>query len=350
MRDKGGGTFDLSQEWPVLRSIVDRRLTGLLAAAILSLGACFSEPAAAAAQSFEQWLAGVRTEARARGVSDRIFEAAFDGVQPIPRVIELDRSQPEFRLKFDEYLARVVTAGRIATARRLMIEHAALLDEVSAKYKVQKRFIVALWGIESDFGRITGGFPVIAALATLAFDGRRSTFFRKELLLALDILQQGHIAPADMKGSWAGAMGQNQFMPSSFHNFAVDHNGDGHKDIWGSLPDVFASIARYLARSGWDDTTTWGREVDLPKGFDSKLIGSEIKKPLSAWQSLGIRKAGGGDLPGRDLRAAIVEVTQRNDGPRHFVVYENFEVILKWNRSTYFAIAVGTLADALDAR
>ncbi|MEQ9330297.1 lytic murein transglycosylase [Thalassobaculum sp.] len=334
----------------MLRSFVDRRLTGLLAAAILLTVAGLSEPAAAASQSFEQWLAGVRTEARARGVSDRIFDAAFDGVQPIPRVIELDRNQPEFRLKFDEYLGKVVTAGRIATARRLMAEHAALLDEVSAKYKVQKRFIVALWGIESDFGRITGGFPVVAALATLAFDGRRGAFFRKELLLALDILQQGHIAPADMKGSWAGAMGQNQFMPSSFHAFAVDHNGDGHKDIWGSLPDVFASIARYLARSGWNDDITWGREVELPKGFDGKLVGLETKKPLSAWQSLGVRKADGGDLPGRDLRAAVVEVTQRNAGPRHFVAYENFEVILKWNRSTYFAIAVGTLADALDAR
>ena len=265
----------------MLRSFVDRRPTGLLAAAILLAVASFSAPAAAASQSFDQWLAGVRTEARARGVSDRIFDAAFDGVQPIPRVIELDRNQPEFRLKFDEYLGKVVTAGRIATARRLMAEHAALLDEVAAKYKVQKRFIVALWGIESDFGRITGGFPVVAALATLAYDGRRSAFFRKELLLALDILQQGHIAPADMKGSWAGAMGQNQFMPSSFHAFAVDHNGDGHKDIWTTRGDVFASAANYLSSAGWREGMPWGGRVTLPAAFDSGLAGNRSTLPLA---------------------------------------------------------------------
>jgi membrane-bound lytic murein transglycosylase B len=145
-------------------------------------------------------------------------------------------------------------------------------------------------------------------------------------------------------------MGQSQFMPSSFHRFAVDHDGDGHKDIWGTVADVFASIARYLSRSGWRDDITWGREVELPAGFDRSLIGPEAARPLSDWQALGLRRAGGGDLPGRDLKAAVVEVTQREGGPRHFAAYENFEVILKWNRSTYFAIAVGTLADALDAR
>ncbi len=335
----------------MLRRVLDRRPIGLLAAAILLAAACLTAPAAATqSQSFEQWLQGVRADAKARGVSDRILDAAFAGVQPIPRIIELDRNQPEFRLKFDEYLGKVVTQGRIATGRRLLAENAALLDEVAAKYGVQTRCIVALWGIESDFGRSTGGFPVIAALATLAYDGRRAAFFRRELMLALEILEQGHIAPAEMKGSWAGAMGQSQFMPSSFHSFAVDHNGDGHKDIWGTLPDVFASIARYLARSGWRDDITWGREVEVPKGFATALVGLETKKPLSDWQKLGVRRPGGGDLPGRDLAASIVEVTQRNAGPRHFLAYGNFDVILKWNRSTYFAIAVGTLADALDAR
>jgi membrane-bound lytic murein transglycosylase B len=145
-------------------------------------------------------------------------------------------------------------------------------------------------------------------------------------------------------------MGQSQFMPSSFHRFAVDHDGDGHKDIWATLPDVFASIARYLSQSGWRDDTTWGREVALPNGFDRSQIGLETKKPLSAWQALGVRKHGGGEMPGRDLEAAIVEVTERSGRARHFAAYADFEVILKWNRSTYFAIAVGTLADALDAR
>ncbi|MEQ8397273.1 lytic murein transglycosylase [Thalassobaculum sp.] len=327
---------------------VRRILDTLRAVAIVAV---LAPPAAGAStQPFDQWLSGVRTEAKGRGVSDRTLDAAFAGVAPIPRVIELDRNQPEFRLKFDEYMNRVVTQTRIDRGRRLLEEHRQLLDEVEAKYRVQKRFIVALWGIETDFGRITGGFPVIASLATLAYDGRRSTFFRRELMFALEILEQGHIAPADMKGSWAGAMGQNQFMPSSFHRFAVDHNGDGHKDIWNSLPDVFASIARYLSGSGWRDDMTWGREVMLPDGFDRKLIGSDARKPLSDWEALGVRRADGGPLPGRDLQAKIVEVTERSGRARHFAAYEDFDVILKWNRSTYFAVAVGTLADALDAR
>lgn len=335
----------------MLRIVADRLIARTLSVALVLAGVCLAGPVTAApSQSFELWLDGVRAEAKTRGVSDRILDAALEGVQPIPRVIELDRNQPEFRLKFDEYLSRVVTPGRIATGRRLLDEHARLLDQVSEKYGVQKRFIVALWGIETDFGRITGGFPVVAALATLAYDGRRSAFFRKELMLALEILEQGHIAPPEMKGSWAGAMGQSQFMPSSFHRFAVDHDGDGHKDIWGTLPDVFGSIARYLSQSGWRDDITWGREARLPEGFDRSLIGPETRKPLSAWQELGVRKADGTALPGRDLQASIIEVTERGGRARHFLAYENFEVILKWNRSTYFAVAVGTLADALDAR
>jgi len=336
----------------VIRLFDDRRITALLGVAVLlaSLGTARAPDATAATQPFEQWLGEVRSEARSRGVSDGILDAAFAGVAPIPRIIELDRNQPEFKLKFDEYLSRVVSDARIATGRRLLDEHARLLDEIEAKYRVQKRFIVALWGVETDFGRITGGFPVIAALATLAYDGRRSAFFRKELMLALDILQQGHIKPDAMKGSWAGAMGQNQFMPSSFHRFAVDHDGDGHKDIWGTLPDVFASIARYLSESGWRHDQTWGREVELPKNFDRGQLGLEIRKPLSAWQDLGVRRADGGALPGRDVAASIVEVVERSGRARHFAAYEDFNVILKWNRSTYFAVAVGTLADALDAR
>ena len=169
-------------------------------------------------------------------------------------------------------------------------------------------------------------------------------------MLALEILEQGHIAPKDMQGSWAGAMGQSQFMPSSFHRFAVDHDGDGDKDIWGSLPDVFGSIATYLSGSGWRDDLTWGREVSIPVGFDRTQIADETRRSLPEWQELGVRRAGGGDLPTRAVPGRIVEVTQRDGSSRHFMAYENFETILKWNRSTYFAIAVGTLADALGAR
>lgn len=321
-----------------------------LGAGLGLLVAAWTGHAAANEQPFSVWLDGVRQEAKGRGVSDRILDEALAGVKPIPRIIELDRSQPEFKLKVDEYLARVVTSGRIKYGRALLQKHADILDEVSKQYGVQSRFIVALWGIETDFGRITGGFPVVDALATLAYDGRRSAFFRKELMMALDILEQGHIKPKDMQGSWAGAMGQSQFMPSSFHRFAVDHDHDGDKDIWGSLPDVFGSIATYLSGSGWRDDLTWGREVSIPKSFDRAMIEKETRKTLPQWQQIGVRQRDGGDLPSRAVEGRIVEVTQRDGASRYFVAYQNFETILKWNRSTYFAIAVGTLADALGAR
>jgi len=176
-----------------------------------------------------------------------------------------------------------------------------LLEEVAQKYGVQARFIVAFWGIETDFGRITGGFPLVPALATLAYDGRRSAYFRKELLNALEILDGGHIAPKDMVGSWAGAMGQCQFMPSSFLNFAVDGDGDGRKDIWTNRKDVFASAANYLSRSGWKGDQTWGRQVRLPDGFDAKLADLDVRKTLAEWQGLGVRRLDGSDLPVRDL-------------------------------------------------
>jgi len=301
---------------------------------------------AVAQQEFGAWLSDLRAEALGRGIKPATLDAALAGLSPIPRVIELDRRPPEFTLTFTQYLERVVPDRRVQVGRRKLEEHATLLDEISRKYHVQPRFIVALWGVETDFGRITGGFPVVASLATLAHDGRRSAFFRKELMLALEILDQGHIAPGDMKGSWAGAMGQNQFMPSSFHAFAVDHDGDGHKDIWGTLPDVFASIANYLSRSGWRDDITWGRPVRLPKDFPAALTGRKITKALAEWQALGVRRDDGGDLPGRNLQASVI-TPQKNSLAPAYVGYHNYNVILRWNRSDYFAVAVGTLADRL---
>jgi len=335
------GTTRPSARWSMVAAFLTLALAGL---------ADLQPTPAGAAEPFDVWLDGVRAEARDRGVSDRILDAALADVTPIPRVIELDRKQPEFSLKFDEYIGRVISDARIQAGRTRIDRHAELLHRVADKYGVQPRFIVALWGIETAYGRITGGFPVIAALATLAHDGRRSKFFRNQLMLALEILEEGHIAPADMQGSWAGAMGQSQFMPSSFHSFAVDHDGDGDKDIWGSLEDVFGSIANYLAKSGWRDDITWGREVVLPQGFDMAQIEAETRRGLNDWQALGVRRPGGGDLPGRNLQARIVMVTERSGRARYFVAYDNFDVILKWNRSTYFAIAVGTLADSLASR
>ena len=319
----------------------------LLFLGVLMAGASVAGSAGAATvQPFDVWIEGVRAEALERGVRPETLDSALRGVEPIPRVIELDRNQPEFKLTFRQYLDRVVTDRRARLGRTHLETHAALLDEVSQAFRVQPRFIVALWGIETDFGRITGGFPVIAALATLAHDGRRSAFFRRELMLALEIIDQGHIAASDMTGSWAGAMGQNQFMPSSYHAFAVDHDGDGDKDIWTSLPDVFASIANYLSRSGWADNQTWGREVRLPDGFSPDLVGKKVTRGLNDWQRFGVRRADGTDLPRRNLPGSII-TPERDSMVPAYVVYDNFEVILKWNRSDYFALAVGTLADRL---
>lgn len=299
-----------------------------------------------ATQDFSTWLNGVRAEAKASGVRESTLDKALTGIEPIPRVIELDRRQPEFKLTFNQYLERVVNDRRARLGKRKLAEHRELLDAISRKYRVQPRFIVALWGIETDFGRITGGFPVIASLATLAHDGRRGAFFRKELMLALRIIDQGHISSDNMIGSWAGAMGQNQFMPSSFHAYAVDHDGDGNKDIWGTLPDVFASIANYLSKSGWRDDETWGRPATVPGDFNASLTGRKLRKTLSEWQSLGVRKADGTNLPSRDLKASIISPEKKSLEPV-FIAYHNFRVILKWNRSDYFAIAVGTLSDRL---
>ena len=300
----------------------------------------------AAEKSFTAWKADLRADVLSAGVSAKTFDAAMTNVVEIPRVIELDRKQPEFSLTFEEYIKRVVPAARVKKAKQKLAENRQKLEEVSKKIGVQPRFIVAFWGIETDFGRLTGGFKVVDALATLAYDGRRSAYFRKELINALKILDQGHIGVADMKGSWAGAMGQCQFMPSSFLNFAVDYDGDGHKDIWNTKADVFGSAANYLKKSGWKGDQTWGRKVQLPKGFDLKLAGIKNQsKPLSVWQKLGVRRADGTDLPTRDLPAWLV-LGDGKTGPA-FLVYNNYKTILKWNRSTYFAVAVGTLADRI---
>ena len=238
--------------------------------------------------------------------------------------------------------------ARVNRGKRLLRKHRALLTEIGDAYGVQPRFIVALWGIESDFGRVTGGFPVLDSLATLAFDGRRGEFFRGQLIEALRIVDDGHIQPDKMLGSWAGAMGQSQFMPSSFQQFAVDHDGDGRRDIWGTLPDVFASAANYLARAGWKHDHTWGRQVRLPEGFDHDLAGLGVKKPLNEWQALGVRRSNGDDLPTRPLPASLI--LPGGPGGPAFLTYPNYRVLLKWNRSHYFATTVGQFADILAAR
>ena len=292
------------------------------------------------------WLNGVKREAQAQGVRVETVDAALQGFKPNETVIRLDRKQPEGTLSFAQYMDRVVTPQRIKQGRRLYRQHSSLLERIGKAYGVQPRFIVALWGIETNFGGNTGGFDIIPALATLAYEGRRAEFFRKELMNALQIVDAGHISLEDFQGSWAGAMGQSQFMPSSFLAYAQDYNGDGRKDIWKTLPDVFASIANYLKQAGWSDDETWGRKVRLPRGFKTELASREIKKPLEEWAAMGVRRADGSALPMRKgLMASIVYPGEV--GEEAYLTYANYDRIMKWNRSTYFATAVGTLSDAI---
>ena len=328
---------------PSLRARPVALLASLLALATLASAGVRAE----GHQSFENWKSELRDEALSRGISAQSFDTAFAGVAPIERVIELDRSQPEFTLTLETYLNKVVSATRVKKARQKLVEHRAILKEVSQKFGVQPRFIVALWGIETNFGQHTGGFSVIAALSTLAYDGRRSAYFRKELLNALQIIEDGHIKSADMKGSWAGAMGQSQFMPSSFLSYAYDYNGDGRRDIWGTQQDVFASIANYLGSVGWRDDMTWGRQVSVPDNVDGKKLSeAKTRKSMEEWRALGIKNSDGGALPKRNLTSRLV-VPSRSGG-QAYLAYANYDNILKWNRSNYFAIAVGTLADMIE--
>jgi len=317
----------------------------------LAFVAGLASPVLASNQPFDEWLVELRAEARGLGISEATLDSALSGIEPLPRVIELDRSQPEFTLTFDEYLDRFVSEWRRKTAARMLVEHADILDRVAAKYGVQKRYIVTFWGMETSFGKYLGSFNIPQSLATLAHDGRRSAYFRKELLNALKIIEQGHIKAADMKGSWAGAMGQSQFMPSSFLNFAEDWDGDGRRDIWGTTEDVFASTANYLAKAGWRDDITWGRKVRIPGNLviagmgATKLFETKSRHTLPVWQKAGVRSADGTNLPSRPLSARLV-MPEGVGGPA-YLVYSNYESILRWNRSNYYALAIGTLSDSL---
>lgn len=315
--------------------------------ALAAVAACFLAGLASgrADEAFSSWLQDLEREARSRHISAGTLQTVLPRLQVLPRVLDLQRRQPESRLTFSQYRHRVVPADRVVQARHRLERHGDLLDEVGRRFGVQPRFIVALWGIESDFGRNTGDVPVLSSLATLAYAGSRRDYFRRELLEALTVIDAGEVAVDAMLGSWAGAMGQCQFMPSSFRRLAVDGNGDGRRDIWSTPADVFASIARFLSAHGWRDDQTWGREVRLPPGFDHRLASPDARLRLGRWQALGVRRTDGRDLPGRDLWATLVTPDKRG-GPA-FLVYEDFDVLLRWNRSNHFALAVGYLADRL---
>lgn len=309
--------------------------------------------------SYESYVESLKQEALERGFSQQVVDSSFANITFYKRAIKADKNQPENVETLDTYLPKRVPLWKVNRARSLYKKHQALLTDIGEKYGVQPRFIVALWGLETNFGKFTGGFHVVSALSTLAYEGRREAFFKKQLWAALTILKEGHISAENMKGSWAGAMGQNQFMPTSFLSYAVDGDGDGKKDIWNNYADVFSSMANYLKQEGWNDELTWGRQVKLPDNFDVSLAipkntGSRknwlkawanSEKSLAQWQSLGVRRADGTNLPKVDIKAALV--FPDDEKGRAYLAYDNYKSLMHWNLSYYFVSSVGHLSDRI---
>lgn len=298
--------------------------------------------ASPARADFNTFIAGLWPEAQAAGVSRKTFDDAFQGVKSDPSVIAQTKKQSEFVRPIWDYVNGAVTGNRITRGRAMAGEWADTIASVEGRYGIDKRAFMGIWGMETSYGSFFGGHSVIRALASLAYVRYRDDFFRKELITALVILEQGHVEKADMRGSWAGAMGHTQFMPSSFMKHAVDHDGDRHKDIWSSVPDALASTANYLKDYGWKQGVPWGVEVDLPERLDLKsALG---KKSFSAFAALGIARSGGRALPARGEASLFMPAGIK--GPK-FLITDNFKVIKAYNSSDAYALGVGLLGDAI---
>lgn len=297
-------------------------------------------------KNFNEWLVELESEAIKRGISKDTFNTAMKNVVIIDKVKTLDKKQPERVITFNDYFKRTVNNRRIKIGREKFNLHKNEILDIANQYGVQARFILAIWGIETNYGTYTGTFSVISSLTTLAYNGRREKFFRRQLLDSLEIIDKGYIELENMKGSWAGAMGQSQFMPSSYLEYAQDYDKDGKKDIWSNYLDVFASIAFYLKSHGWDDTRTWGRQVLVPKTIlDTYKENFTKKETLKYWSDVGLKMINGDDLPYLNLNANLI----LPDGPlgNAFLVYNNFYKIKKYNSSTYYALSVGILSDRI---
>jgi len=294
-------------------------------------------------QKFARWVAEFRASARAAGIDEATLQSAFDNVRFVPRAVAADRAQPEFTRTVWAYLDSAVSAQRVARGQEKLQQLHPQVDAITARYGVPTEVIFAIWGMESNFGSNVGDIPTIDALATLGFEGRREEWARGQLLAALKILQNRDIAREQMIGSWAGAMGQTQFLPSNFLAYAVDADGDGRRDIWGSVPDVVASTANFLARSGWQAGQPWGLEVRLPSGFDYARA-DDVRQPASQWAGEGVQSVDGAPLPALEGASILLPAGAR--GPA-FLVGTNFRTILRYNNSTSYALAVGLLAQKL---
>lgn len=295
--------------------------------------------------AFDRWAVEFKQRAVQEGISAEVVERAFEGVEPDPIVVKLDRKQPEGQVTLAKYLSNTVTKGRITRGRELMDEHKDLLRDISRTYGVQPKFIVALWGIESNYGVNPGSFSVVRSLATLAYEGRRRDFFSNELIAALKIIEAEHMDPSELIGSWAGAMGDCQFMPSTYLRHAADGDNDGHRDIWNSTPDALASIASYLHSLKWNDELGWGVPVTLPEGFSEAEADIKHTKTAREWRKRGLEWAEDDKQFGQN--AALSAIYADKPNLVAYLVTENYKATLQWNRSRYFATAVGTLADQL---
>ena len=325
----------------------------MLGAGVVALA---QDIAVEAPQPFDEWLEDLVEEARDRGYSEELVAETLEGLEPLPRVIQADRSQAELTPGFARYLSTRITPTVVRRGRERSRTYRTLLSRIEERFEVQRRFVVAIWGLETRYGRVTGSTPVFRALATLAWEPRRADFFRSELFDALTMVQRGHIDARSMTGSWAGAMGQTQFMPSSYLEYAVDFDDDGRRDIWKSTPDALASIASYLKGHDWNDEETWGREVRITPAVLERVRATipnreegcyavrnmTERRPLEEWQALGVRRADGSALPMADIDAGLVDV-----GDRKFLVYPNYDAILGYNCAHYYALTVALLAERL---
>lgn len=323
-----------------------KKLTAITISLLISLYAFGAKANVNDDAKFHKWLEQTKAEAIKEGISrDLVNKALHKGLKPKKRVIKLDKKQPEKIITFEYYKRRIVNDIRIKKGRELYKKHKDLLERVAETYGVPAQYIVALWGIETNFGTNTGGFDIVPALVTLSYEGRRAKFFKKELFNALKIVDNGDIALEDLKGSWAGAMGQCQFMPSSYLAYAVDYNGDGKRDIWNTKRDVFASIANYLAKAGWKAKEPYMQRIKFTKGFNKKWLDLKVKKTVKEWKELGVTYADGSELPNNFTKVSLVQPGGK--GYKKYLAYDNYKAVMRWNRSLYFATSVGALAEAI---
>ena len=304
----------------------------------------FTSVTAYSKQSWNSFVQGVRVEALSQGIRPEVFDEAFKNIhQPNSSILHFDHTQPEFRLTFLKYRNTRADHYRIVMGRREMKKYQPVLDQVGRQFGVSPCFIVSLWGLETSYGHYMGTFPVIQSLSTLAYDSSRAPFFRKQLLIALHILNGGHVKLADFKGEWAGASGMPQFMPSSWKRYAVDFNGDGRKDIWTTHSDAFASIANYLKQNGWQTGQPWAIKVSIPSNFPRYLMTRQVTKTVAEWKRMGVQLSRQVDP---SLQASIIEP----DGGPVFMIFNNFNVIMKWNHSIYYVGTVGWMAEQICRR